>query len=187
MEERRGTGIKGATLKHNLLAIQNLYGAEALAKIKAGVSPSVRERMEHVTPLDMIPPEVFGEIHETMKQVLGTTGWDASHAVGSEAARLEFGGIYRVLLRAVQYDTVWDRIERTWNHIVGRGAFRWIERGDDFVKGEVVGVVNFHPGIWHSSAGRAERLLVMSGAKSAHVTMIETSPTRGSFEAYWVP
>jgi hypothetical protein len=187
VEERRETVIKGATLKHSLLAIESLWGQETLAKVKELLPPRTREWVDHVTLLDMIPPEVFGDLHEAVKKTLGSTGWEASHALGSEAARLEFGGIYRVLLRAVQYDTVWDRIERAWDHIVGRGAFRWIERRDDFVKAEIVGVTGFHPGIWHSAAGRAERLLVMSGAKSANVTMMEALPTRSMFEAYWVP
>lgn len=187
MEDRRGTLIKGATLKHTLAAIENLHGPEVLARVKETLSPRAREWVDHLTPLDMITPDVFGEVHDGVKKVLGAPGWEASHGLGSEAARVEFGGIYRVLLRAVQYDTVWDRIERAWNHIVGRGAFRWIDRKDDYVKAEIVGVTGFHPGIWHSAAGRAERLLVMSGAKSAQVTMLEAAPTRASFEAYWVP
>jgi len=185
-DDKKVTTLKGASLKHNLLAIQSLYGDETLAKVRSVMPPEYRERLEHVTALDVLTPEIFGELHEAVRKVRGTNNWETAHAIGSEAARLEFGGIYRVLLRAVQYDTIWDRVERAWNHIVGRGAFKWIERRDDYAKADIVGVTNFHPALWHSAAGRAERLLLMSGAKSASVVMLEALPTRATFEAYWV-
>lgn len=174
-------------MRHTLLAIRNLWGEEKLAAVKARLDADTRAQVDKLPPLDEVPPNIVGAIHDALRVELGNAGWEASHDVGMEAARLEFGGIYRVLLRAVQYDTIWDRVERTWNHIVGRGAFKWHERRDGYVKAEIIGVTGFTPGIWHSAAGRCERLLTMSGAKSAEVHFIETLPTRALFEAHWVP
>jgi hypothetical protein len=186
VEERKPITLRGSVLKHNIKAILNLHGKAGWEKVKSHIAPPILERIEKATVLEPLEPEIFAALHEALRQVYGGDHWEASFAVGSEAARVEFGGVYRVILRAVQYDTIWDRIERTWNHIVGAGAFRWIERREGFVSAEIVGVTGFHPGLWASAAGRAERLLIMSGAKSASVTMLQTTPTRATFEAYWV-
>ena len=186
MDERKPVTIRGSILKHNVKAIRNLYGESGWEQIKAHMPASIVARIEKATAIEPIEPDVFAALHEALRQVHGGDNWETSFAVGSEAARVEFGGVYRVVLRAVQYDTIWDRIERTWNHIVGAGAFRWIERREGYVSAEIIGVTGFHPGIWASAAGRAERLLIMSGAKSASVTMLQASPTRATFEAYWM-
>jgi hypothetical protein len=183
--------LRGTVLKHNLLAIRNLHGEDGLARVVAGVVAAlpadIRERIDgNILQVDAIPISVFAALHEAVKDTLGNGKWDLSHAIGSEAARLEFGGVYRVFIRAVQYDALWERIERTWNHIVGRGAFRWIERRDGYIRAEIHGVVGFNRGLWTSAGGRAERLLLMSGAKSAQVSLVDLNASRGVFEAIWL-
>jgi len=90
------------------------------------------------------------------------------------------------MMRAIQYDGVWDRMQRAWDHIVGRGAFRWIERGDGHARAEIHGVPGFNLGCWYSAAGRAERVLLLSGAKSANVAIIEHGVGRAVFDAVWL-
>jgi hypothetical protein len=129
---------------------------------------------------------VFAALHEAVRTTVGGGKWDAAHAIGMEAARLEFNGVYRVVIRAIQYDDVWDRIQRTWDHIVGRGAFRWIERSEGHARAEIAGVPGFNLGCWWSACGRAEKLLLMSGAKSANVAIVEHGIGRATFDAVWL-
>ena len=178
--------LRGSVLRHNLKAIQNLFGDDGYAQILAGLDEPTRERLEHIVPVEEVPVEIFAAVHESVRNAVGAGNWQASHAIGMEAARLEFSGVYRVLIRAIQYDDVWDRMQRTWDHIVGQGAFRWIERDEGHARAEIVGVPGFNLGCWWSAAGRAEQVLLMSGAKSANVTIVEHAHGRATFDAIWL-
>lgn len=178
--------LRGSVLRHNLKAIRNLFGDDGYARVMNALKPEIRERLESVVPVESVPVEIFATLHEAVRATVGNGKWDSSHAIGMEAARLEFNGVYRVIIRAIQYDDVWDRIQRTWDHIVGRGAFRWIERTSGHTRAEIVGVPGFNLGCWWSACGRAEKLLLMSGAKSANVTIVEHGVGRATFDAIWL-
>lgn len=178
--------LRGSVLRHNLKAIKNLHGAEGLERVLSALKPDIRERIDNVVAVEAVPVELFAALQESVRVQLGHGKWDTSHAIGSEAARLEFTGVYRVLMRAIQYDDVWDRMQRTWDHIVGTGAFRWIERGEGHTRAEIHGVPGFNLGCWYSAAGRAERVLLLSGAKSANVSILEHGVGRAVFDAVWL-
>ena len=44
----------------------------------------------------------------------------------------------------------------------------------------------FNLGCWWSAAKRAKKLLIMSGAKSANVAIVEHSVGRATFDAIWL-
>jgi hypothetical protein len=178
--------LRGSVLRHNLKAIKNLHGGEGLERVLSALTPELRERVENVIGIEAVPVELFAALQEAVRIQVGHGKWDASHAIGSEASRLEFGGVYRVFIRAIQYDDVWDRIQRTWDHIVGSGAFRWIDRSEGHARAEIHGVPGFNLGCWYSAAGRAERMLLLSGAKSANVSIIEHGVGRAVFDAIWL-
>lgn len=178
--------LRGSVLRHNLKAIRNLFGDDGYARVMRALKPELRERIDSVVPVEGVPVEIFAALHEAVRTTVGNNTWDAAHAIGVEAARLEFSGVYRVVIRAIQYDDVWDRIQRTWDHIVGRGAFRWIERSEGHARAEINGVPGFNLGCWWSAAGRAEKLLLMSGAKSANVSIVEHGLGRCVFDAVWL-
>jgi hypothetical protein len=178
--------LRGSVMRHNLKAIRNLYGADGYERIMGVLKPNVREKLEHVVPVEGVPVDVFAQLHEAVRATVGNGKWDAAHAIGMEAARLEFAGVYRVLIRAIHYDDVWDRIQRTWDHIVGTGAFRWIERNEGHARAEIAGVPGFNLGCWWSAAGRCEKLLLLSGAKSANVSIVEHGVGRATFDAVWL-
>ncbi len=178
--------LRGSVLRHNLKAIRNLFGDEGYERIMSGLRPELRERIEGVVAVESVPVEVFATLHESIRASIGNNKWEAAKAIGMEAARLEFSGVYRVIIRAIHYDDVWDRIQRTWDHIVGTGAFRWIHREAGHTRGEINGVPGFNLGCWWSAAGRCEQLLLMSGAKSASVDIVEHGPGRATFDAVWL-
>ncbi|MGZ5969978.1 MAG: hypothetical protein ACXWP4_20035, partial [Polyangiales bacterium] len=94
---------KGAAIKSTLAAIEKLYGAAAHRAVIEAVPADVRAMITPtVIPVRWYPVEVSAAIHLALRDRFGHGSWEPSHAVGVEAARNEFTGIYRVFLRAVQ-------------------------------------------------------------------------------------
>jgi len=174
---------KGAAIKSTLAAIEKLYGADAYAQLIESLPEDVRAQITPVLPVQWYPVEVTAAIHAALRETRGS--WEASHAVGVEAARIDFTGIYRVFLRAVQYDTIWERMERAWSHYNSQGKVEWSDRSAGAMSASIVGVASFNPGIWQAIAGRAQGLLLLSGAKSASCTAREMTATSGRIEGIW--
>ena len=170
-----------------LLAIEQLHGVKGLERVKAALPEPVRAQLGSILPVQWYPIEVSAHVHVAVRDVLGGGKWDASHRLGIEASRIDFTGLYRVLIRAVQYDTIWDRAERAWNQYNSQGDARWIERGEDSAVGVIRGVGGYNMGLWQSVAGRAEGMLRMSGVKAASAVVLEGTSTGGRIEALWVP
>jgi hypothetical protein len=178
---------KGVAIRSTLQAVANLYGEASLARVKGALPEAVRAQIEpRVLPVAWYPIEVSAAIHEAIRDALGDGNWEISHTIGIEAARIDFTGIYRVFLRSMQYDTMWDRAQRAWTNYNSQGETRWVDREPGHAVAVVAGVSGFNLGIWEAVAGRLEGLLQMSGAKGATVEVKESSSTDGRLLAMWL-
>jgi hypothetical protein len=178
---------RGAALRSTLLSIEKLYGKQTLQAVKDAVPDEHRVRLEEpALAVTWYPVEVSAALQVAIKNVIGRGTWNASHRIGVEAARVDFTGIYRVLLRAVQYDSIWDRMERAWAHYNSQGDAKWVDRGRGTATGRITGVTGFNPGIWQAVAGRAEGLLVLAGVRAASVSVAEGSERSARIEAVWL-
>ena len=92
--------IRGAGIRSLLLAIEKLHGPAGLEAVKGAVPKHVREQVEHVLPVQWYDVEVSSTLQIAVRDVLGGGKWDESHHIGFEAARIDFGGLYRVFVRA---------------------------------------------------------------------------------------
>jgi hypothetical protein len=179
--------IRGAGIRSLFLAIEKLHGAEKLRAVKAAVPARLREQVEPVVlPVQWYPIEVVAAFQVAVRDVIGAGSWDVSHALGVEAAKVDFGGIYRVLVRAVPYETIWDKIPRAWQQYNSQGTAQWTDRREGFASGVARGVVGYNMGLWQSVAGRTEGLLVMAGVRAASVSVVDSSSTYAKFEALWM-
>jgi hypothetical protein len=178
---------KGTTFRSTLAAIEKLDGPLVLAKVKDRLPPALRELIEpRVLTVRWYPVALGAAIHLAVRDVIGAGRWDHSHALGVEASMMDFTGVYRVLLRAIQYDTIWSRMELTWGHSFTQGGFKWHDRREGYVKATIAGVTGFNRGIWNAAAGRGEGLLKLSGAKAASAQVIESTASDCTFEAMWL-
>jgi hypothetical protein len=178
---------KGAAIKSTLQAVGNLHGEAAIAAVKARLPPKVLAQIEpRVLPVSWYPIEVSAAIHEAIRDTVGKGGWEASHAIGVEASRIDFTGVYRVLLRSIQYDTMFDRAQVAFSNYNSHGKTQWIDREKGHSTGIVTGVSGFNLGIWEAVAGRLEGLLQMGGSKGANVEIKEFSPTDCRMDALWI-
>jgi len=178
--------LKGVAIRSTLRAVERLHGRDAVTRVKQAVPEAARATLEHVLPVEWYPVEVSAALHAAIREVIGAGSWEASHALGVEAAKLEFTGLYKALIRAVQYDTVWDRMERVWTTYNTTGKPDWFERGRGRARGTIIGVAGYNEGIWQSVAGRCEGILVLCGARGANVVTKNPSSTRCDFEAMWL-
>jgi hypothetical protein len=180
--------VRGAGIRSTLFAIEELYGKAGLEHVKEALPPHLRAELEPaLLPVKWYPVEIPATIHFTVRDAFGGGTWDASHKLGVAASRIDLTGIYRVLVRAVQYNTIWDRTEQAWSRYNSQGDARWVERGPSSAIGIIRGVGGFNMGLWCSVAGRTEEMLRMSGVKSASVVVAEGTPTSARLDAVWVP
>jgi hypothetical protein len=167
------------------MAIEELHGKDGLDRVREAMPARLREQIMLVRPLDWYPVEVTAALHASIRDVLGGGSWDESQRISRVAAKKDLTGPYRALLRAVQYDTVWDRMERVWRQYYDAGEARWVERGHGHAKAEFTGVAGFNVGMWRTIAGRVELMLEMTGARSPDVAVKEAASTHGTLEALW--
>jgi hypothetical protein len=178
---------KGAAIKSTLQAITNLYGEEALVTVKRLLRPEVREHIEpRVLPVAWYPIEVAAGIHVAVRDTLGKGTWDVSQKLGQEASRIDFGGSFRLFLRAMQYDTMWERAQRAWAHYNSQGEASWADRTAGRATGIITGVTGFNRGVWHAVAGRLETMLQLSGAKGATIQLYDATATGCRLDAMWL-
>jgi hypothetical protein len=177
---------KGVAFRSTLLAIERLHGEGAVARVKDAMPERHRASMENILAVNWYPIEVSAALHVAIRDTIGRGEWRESHRLGVEAARIDFTGIYRAVLRAIQYDTIWDRMERAWTTYMSGGNAKWEERGHGTMRGYVEGVAGFNNGMWLATAGRMEGLLLLSGAKGASAEPSDMTPTAAKFEALWI-
>jgi hypothetical protein len=178
---------KGAAIKSTLQAIANLRDAAALDAVKGALPAAIRAQIEpHVLPVAWYGVEVTAAIHVAIRDVLGGGQWSFSHTIGVEAARIDFNGIYRLFLRSMQYDSLWDRVARAWETYNSQGHPHWEDRTNGSAKGVVTGVSGFNVGMWNAVAGRCESLLTLGGARGASVEVREANATSCRMDALWL-
>jgi hypothetical protein len=179
--------VRGAGIRSALLAIEQLYGDGPLQEVKAALPQAIRAQLEpNVLPVQWYPVETSAQLHVAVRDVLGKGEWTVSHELGAVASRIDFGGIYRVLVRAAPYDSIWDRAQRAWQQYNSQGDAKWIERGASSAVGVIRGVHGYNMGLWQSVAGRTEGMLQMAGVKAASVTVVEGTAIGARIEAIWV-
>ncbi len=184
-EADAGPQMKGTAFKSTLRAIEQVHGAAGLASVKAALDPALREELERILAVSWYPVSLSAQLHEAVRVVLGAGSWQVSRKLGQEAAKIDFTGVYRVLLRSVQYDTVFSRLELSWRNYYSLGTFTWDHRKPGSSRAVVSGVRGFNLGMWEACAGRAESLLKLTGAAAADVELKETTDSAATFEALW--
>lgn len=177
---------KGAAIRGTLHALAAVYGDDALAQVKAAMHPEVRQQIEPlVLATSWYAIEISAGVHAAIRDVLGDGSWNISHALGVEAARSDFTGVYRAFMQSLTYDDVWERSQRTWDHYNSQGKAAWYELDDGHARGVIDGVTGFNEGIWNAVAGRMQALLSLLGAQKAVVAATRVSSTGCRMEASW--
>lgn len=179
--------IRGAGIKSLLQSIERVHGHEGLEAVKAAVPKHIRDQIDpRVLPVQWYPVEVSASLQVGVRDVLGGGKWEEAHRLGVAAAKIDFGGIYRVFVRAVPYETIWDRANRIWTQYNSQGTAEWTDRREGYARSLIRGASGYNMGLWKSVAGRTEGLLQLAGCRAAAVTVLEASNTYCRLEAMWL-
>lgn len=124
-------------------------------------------------------------IHEAVRTILGRGGYDANRRIGARAAKIDFGGVYRVFVLAASYERLLGGADRAFRQYNSQGYVTWpiLRRGE--ARGHVGGVVGYTDAMWHALAGRLETLLLLGGARSAQVRLTSSAADHAELEAQW--
>jgi hypothetical protein len=179
--------LKGTALMSTLRAIEDLHGKSAVVAVRAALTPDSRQLLdEPLLPVRWYPVELLSGIHVAVRDLVGHGDWRASHALGMAAAKLDFGNLYRVVIRALNATTVWSRMERMWGLYNSRGKFEWIDLKRGNMHCIIRDVAGYNGGMWNAVAGRGEQVVLMTGAKTADVHVIRWTETQAEFDGVWV-
>ena len=178
--------VKGVALRTTLLSIELELGKDALDRVMRAVPPDTREALAPgVLAASSYDIRHQAALHEAVREQLGAGTFTANRRVGARAAKIDFGGVYRVFVIAATYERLVRTADRAFRQYNSQGAVVWkrIERGH--ADGEVVGVDGWTEAMWHALAGRLETLLVLGGAKHATVRVEAPTSTGCHMHAEW--
>ena len=178
--------LKGVGLKNTLASLEKLHGKQGLARVKEAMPARLRDALSNVLPIEWYPVEITAALHTAIRDTLGGGSWAESQRISAHAAKIELTGVYRVIIRAVQYDTVWDRMERMWHQYYDAGEAKWVDRERGHATAQFTGVAGFNEGMWASVAGRIEVMLETTGARGTSVTLKVAASTNATIEALWL-
>ena len=178
--------LKGTALRSTIAAIEKVYGADGLRAVMASLDGPTGASLARVLPVSWYPVSASAALHDGVRRAVGRGDWEASRSVGREAARIDYTGVYRVVMRAIRFDTVFARLELSWRGYYAHGEFAYAAVRPGCVKANVRAVRGFNTGMWVACAGRTESLLLMTGARAADVAVIEPTDYDCTFEATWL-
>jgi hypothetical protein len=180
--------VKGVSVRSLLVAVEASFGRDALRRVIDALPAESRAQLEPVVlASSYYPIALSAALHEAIRTVLGGGSVIANRKVGSEAARSDFGGIYRVFIRMADYETLLGGLERAWRQYNSRGIVRWEHLGAGEARGTVRDVSGYTEAMWHSIAGRLETILILGGAKRASVAVETWASSEVQFHARWTP
>ncbi len=180
--------LKGVSVRNLLVAIESAYGPAALARVKAALPDEERRRIEPIVLASgSYPVSVSAAIHDAVRDVLGGGTFEANRRVGREAARIDFGGVYRAVLRVADYRTLLEGLDRAWRKYNSQGGVRWSRIDTGSADGEMYGVEGFTEPMWQSIAARVETILELGGAKRAAVVLVACAPEGAKVSLRWTP
>jgi hypothetical protein len=177
--------IKGTALRSTVSAIPRVAGEGGVARVLAALPPHVRDEVER-GPLasKWYPTSFSAALHLAIHDALGGGTWLMNHKVGVEAARIDYRGVYRTVLWALDIDGLLDRLPPSWRQYNSRGEAT-IEKGPGRATACVAGVTGFNQGMWTAIAGRVEGLLTMGRAKSAVARVAHATESSCQIDIRW--
>lgn len=178
--------VKGTALRGVLAATEAVYGAAGLESVLAGLTGEQRDALANLVPSTWYPIALSAELHRSITKHLGRGATTANYRVGVEAARRDYGGVYRAVLWTMEPHSVLERMGRTWRQYNSEGMVEILRVGEREARAVITGASEYHAGMWHAIAGRVEGALKLCGVSSVRATVGENDATHCTIDAVWV-
>ena len=187
MVDNQEVKTKGVAVRSILLSIEKIWRPSGLVRVVKALPADIRVQLEPmVLAGQWYPVAVPAALHEALRDVFGGGSWKHSYAVGVAAGKLDFGGVYRFMVRQFSYDTIFTRLERAWRQYQSQGEVVWAITSAGFASGTVTGASGINQGIWLSVAGRVAAVLEIAGGRAAQCVVHEPTSTSCNFEVTWL-
>ena len=179
--------VKGTALRSMLKAIEALEGQAALDRVLGTLPADARAALEPVVlGARWYPVSIQAALHEAIRATLGRGRTDTNYRIAVRAAHDDFAnGVYRVLLRVVTYDALWDATQRLWLRYNSRGDILFFERERGRARGRVRDVDGYTLAMWIGVCGRLHGLLELCGAHDVWVRVEEHDTRSCTLLASW--
>ena len=170
--------MKGTAIRTLLEAVARCYGDHGRAQVLAALPTELRAQLSPmILASKQYPIAISAHLQEAVRRELGRGDPSANRKVGAAAARIDFGGVYSAFLRVASFETMLRGLERAWRQYNSHGTVHWDAIEAHEARGRIEGTLGYTEPMWQSIAGRIEEFLVMGGAKTASVELVEISPT----------
>lgn len=179
--------VKGTAIRATLAAIEEIYGREGLARVRAALPQHEALLGGLVLASSNYPVEFARDVQGAIREVLGGGRVQANRKVGAAAGRADFGTVYRVFLRASSYELMLRSLDRAFRQYNSQGHVHWDDLGTGYAVGRILGVEGYSEAMWHAIAGRLEALLLLGGAKQATALVVSFSETELQLRLRWQP
>lgn len=178
--------VKGTALRGVLAATEAVYGPNGLESMLGGLTGEVRDTLANLVPSTWYPIALSAELHRSITKNLGRGSTTANYRVGVEAARRDYGGVYRAVLWTMEPHSVLERMGRTWRQYNSEGMVEMERVGEREARAHISGASEYHDGMWYAIAGRVEGALKLCGIGSVRVTVGDRDATGCAIDVVWV-
>lgn len=177
--------IKGTAIRSTLQALSGLHGIEVAARVRAALPADIRAEIEAAIPTKMQRVELSAALQATIREVVGNGDCAVNYGIGIEAARLDFGGIYRIFLRMADVETSLRRLAGAWRQYNSQGAVTWESLVPGRGRCSVAGTAGFNEPMWVAIAGRVAGLLRLAGASTSSASIVRWSDDGCTLDVQW--
>jgi hypothetical protein len=185
--ELSGFKLKGTGVRSTLEAAERVLGAAPFRAALDRLPADLRAIIDAgILAAGWYPVELNATFHAVVHELHGRGSWELNREIGRNAARSDFSGVYRVLLRTVSHATLWERVALAWRQYNSGGEAAFSHPSPGHAVGDISGVAGYNRGLWESVAGRMEVMLQMTGVRAGAVTMREWSSTGMRAEVLWI-
>ena len=178
--------VRGTALGGLLVAIEEEFGTEGMARLRAALPAAARAKLaEPITADTVYTVEVFAAFHEAIRTELGNGDIAVNRRLGARAAQVDFGTIHRAFIRVADYATLLRATERAWPRYNSHGRVEWPYIGKGQATALIQHVRGYSEPMWHAIGGRLEAVLLLGGATTAAAVVAEWSDIGARYRLNW--
>jgi hypothetical protein len=159
---------KGVMFRSTLNALDRLRGEGAADRALALLSPEVSHALRGgLVATGWYPVAWLRELHDAAQRACGS-GPQLARAIGYEAARADFRGVYRFLASLLAPEKLIELTPRIWDG----GRTQFTEAREGMSSGRYTECRGFDHNIWESIIGGSIAILEIGGAKNVRIRVV---------------
>ena len=161
-----GPKTKGQNLRTFVTSLRVVEGPHAVAATLERLPAEIRVGLgsDSILANAWYPVAWYAALHAAAAEATGR-GLELARAIGREASRQDFTGIYRILSVVLSPQTVVARAPRVFASFWDTGSARVVEVRHGFVRLEFEGCAGYDARLWEDLSGAVESLIEVTGGR----------------------